>query len=74
MQLLDESDSSDTDAEGRTQGAPRRAARGSDADSAYLLDGQTLHEQAARGNDLHAKVLAVRISHGGYSKDLRTSS
>jgi transposase len=36
-------------------------------DSAYA-DGQTLHEQAEAGNDLHAKVPPVRNSHG-YSKD-----
>jgi hypothetical protein len=37
-------------------------------DSAYA-DGQTLHEQAGRGNQLHAKVPPVRNPRG-YSKDL----
>jgi transposase len=36
-------------------------------DSAYA-DGQTLHKQAARGNDLRAKVPPVRNANG-YSKD-----
>jgi hypothetical protein len=36
-------------------------------DSAYA-DGQTLHDQAARGNEMHAKVPPVRNAHG-YSKD-----
>jgi hypothetical protein len=37
------------------------------ADSAYA-DGQTLHEQAEQGNELHAKVPPVRNPRG-YSKD-----
>jgi hypothetical protein len=36
-------------------------------DSAYA-DGQTLHQQVERGNDLRAKVPSVRNAHG-YSKD-----
>ena len=51
----------------RMQVAPSTAGFEVYGDSAYA-DGQTLAEQAERGNDLRTKVPPVRNAHG-YSKD-----
>jgi len=64
--LLDDTDEADS-TKPASSGVEPKTGYEVYADSAYA-DGHTLEQQAARGNDLRAKVPPVRNSHG-YSKD-----